>query len=60
VRIDDRSLPTRLVVENFNRRTVTVVDFEQLQIVEGLTDALFSATNLEVRRQVPGLSRAED
>jgi len=53
--IGGKPMPTRLVVENFSRRTVTVVEFDQLQIVDDLADSLFSATNLQVRRNVPGL-----
>lgn len=57
IQLEGRSLPTRLIVENHDRRTVTVVEFAQLQIAEGLPDSLFSATNLQVRRDVPGLKR---
>ncbi len=57
VRISGKVLPTKIIVENLARRTVTEVAFEQLRIVDTLSDSLFSSKNLALRRQVPGLIR---
>ena len=55
VDIDSMSLPGRFVIDNFARRTRTVVDFDRISIVDSLSSSLFSSANLEVRRSIPGL-----
>jgi hypothetical protein len=48
-------LPTHLLVENFDRRTVTEVWIEQLTVNPALDDGLFTSAAIEVGRPIPGL-----
>lgn len=53
VRLDGHVLPTRLVVHNHVRGTITEVTFEGLKLDPGIDPRLFSETTLQQERPLP-------
>jgi hypothetical protein len=51
-------IPTRIEVEDFRRRSVTTVEFEEIRVNPEIRDSLFSTVALESGRDIPFANQA--
>jgi hypothetical protein len=51
-------IPTRIEVEDFRRRSVTTVEFEDIRVNPKISDSLFSTVALESGRDIPFANQA--